>query len=40
MRLGELLAATWELLPQKAEINSCLIVPVPLHPSRRREQRL
>lgn len=38
MRLGELLAATWELLPQKAEINSCLIVPVPLHPSRRRER--
>jgi len=38
MRLGELLAATWDSLPQAGEIDSCLIVPVPLHPSRRRER--
>jgi competence protein ComFC len=36
--LGELLASTWDTLPQAREFNSALIVPVPLHPSRRRER--
>ena len=37
-RLGELLASTWDTLPQMGEVASPLIVPVPLHPSRRRER--
>ena len=37
-RLGELLATTWGSLPQAGEFDSPLIVPVPLHPSRRRER--
>jgi ComF family protein len=37
-RLGELLAPTWNSLPQIAESTSLLVVPVPLHPSRRRER--
>ncbi len=37
-RLGELLAPTWDSLPQAGEFVSALIVPVPLHPSRRRER--
>lgn len=37
-RLGELLASTWDSLPQVGELTSPLIVPVPLHPSRRRER--
>ena len=36
--LGGLLAATWDTLPQACELNSALIVPVPLHPSRSRER--
>jgi ComF family protein len=37
-RLGELLAPTWNSLPQSAAIAPPLIIPVPLHPSRRRER--
>jgi ComF family protein len=37
-RLGELLAPTWDSLPHGGEIDLPLIVPVPLHPSRRRER--
>ena len=37
-RLGELLAPTWDSLPQVGEFASPLVVPVPLHPSRRRER--
>jgi len=37
-RLGELLAPTFDLLPQVGEFDSPLIVPVPLHPSRWRER--
>jgi len=37
-RLGELLAPTWDSLPQTGELDTPLIVPVPLHPSRRRER--
>lgn len=37
-RLGELLATTWDSLPQATEFDSPLLVPVPLHPSRRRER--
>ncbi len=37
-RLGELLASPWDALPQVGEFDSPLIVPVPLHPSRRRER--
>jgi ComF family protein len=36
--LGELLAATWDSLPRVCEFDAPLIVPVPLHPSRRRER--
>jgi ComF family protein len=36
--LGGLLASTWDTLPHAAEFDSPLIVPVPLHPSRRRER--
>ena len=38
VRLGELLAPTWDSLPQSAAIAPPLIIPVPLHPSRRRER--
>jgi ComF family protein len=38
IRLGERLAPTWEALPQGGEFGAPLIVPVPLHPSRRRER--
>lgn len=38
VRLGELLAPIWDALPQVGEFGSPLIVPVPLHPSRRRER--
>lgn len=38
VRLGELLAIPWDLLPQVSEARSPRIVPVPLHPSRRRER--
>ena len=37
-RLGELLEPTWDSLSEVAEFASPLIVPVPLHPSRRRER--
>ncbi len=37
-KLGELLATTWDSWPQVGELASPLIVPVPLHPSRRRER--
>jgi ComF family protein len=37
-RLGELLVPAWDALPQAGEFGSLLIVPVPLHPSRRRER--
>jgi ComF family protein len=37
-RLGELLASPWDALPQVGEFASPLIVPVPLHASRRRER--
>ena len=37
-RLGELLAPPWNLLGAPGEFDSPLIVPVPLHPSRRRER--
>ena len=37
-RLGELLASPWEQLPRVAELDLPLIVPVPLHPVRRRER--
>jgi ComF family protein len=37
-RLGELLAPVWDSLPGIPESDSPLIVPVPLHPSRRRER--
>ena len=37
-RLGELLASTWDSLPRVGEFASPLIVPVPLHRSRRRER--
>jgi ComF family protein len=36
--LGELLASTWDTLPHVGDYDSPLIVPVPLHPSRRRER--
>jgi ComF family protein len=36
--LGGLLAATWDGLQLEREFGSVLIVPVPLHPSRRRER--
>jgi ComF family protein len=36
--LGALLASTWDSLPHVVEFDSPLIVPVPLHPSRRRER--
>jgi predicted amidophosphoribosyltransferase len=35
VRLGEWLAPTWDALPEGGEFDSPLIVPVPLHPSRR-----
>lgn len=38
VRLGELLAPTWDALPEATEFDPPLIVPVPLHPSRRRER--
>ena len=38
VRLGELLAPTWSSLPQLGERVPDLIVPVPLHSSRRRER--
>jgi len=37
-RLGELLAAPWHSLPAADEFDSSIIVPVPLHRSRRRER--
>jgi ComF family protein len=37
-RLGMLLAPTWYALPRLGDSGSPLIVPVPLHPSRRRER--
>jgi ComF family protein len=37
-RLGELLAGTWNSLPELRDHDSPVIVPVPLHPSRRRER--
>jgi ComF family protein len=37
-RLGELLMSPWDQLPWVGEFDSPLIVPVPLHPSRRRER--
>ena len=37
-RLGELLALPWDSLPRLGEFDSPLIVPVPLHRSRRRER--
>lgn len=36
--LGELLAPTWDSLPLTGDFGPPLIVPVPLHPSRRRER--
>jgi ComF family protein len=38
VRLGELLESIWSSFPQLAESSSTRIVPVPLHPSRRRER--
>jgi len=38
VRLGEWLAPTWDALPEGSEFDSPLIVPVPLHASRRRER--
>jgi ComF family protein len=38
VRLGELLAPTWDSLPPAGAFDSPLIVPVPLHASRRRER--
>lgn len=38
VHIGELLAVTWDALPHLAEVDSPLIVPVPLHPSRRKER--
>jgi ComF family protein len=38
VRLGEMLAPPWDALAQASEFDSPLIVPVPLHPSRRRER--
>lgn len=37
-RLGALLATTWDLLPWAGGSDSPLIIPVPLHPARRRER--
>lgn len=37
-RLGELLASTWDHLPARVESDLPLVVPIPLHPSRRRER--
>ena len=37
-RLGQLLASAWAALPRGADFNSPVIIPVPLHPSRRRER--
>ena len=36
--LGELLAVAWDALPRVAEVDSPLVVPVPLHSSRRKER--
>ncbi len=36
--LGELLAPIWDSLPRAGEFDSPLIIPVPLHSSRRRER--
>jgi len=38
LRLGEMLVFPWDSLPRGKEFTSPLIVPVPLHPSRRRER--
>ena len=38
VRLGEQMATAWASLPQAGEFVLPLIVPVPLHPSRRRER--
>jgi ComF family protein len=38
VRLGEWLAPTWDALPEGSEFDLPLIVPVPLHASRRRER--
>jgi len=38
VRLGELLASPWDSLPLVSELDSPLIIPVPLYPSRRRER--
>jgi ComF family protein len=37
-RLGELLAIAWDSLPAGIESGPPLVVPIPLHPSRRRER--
>jgi len=37
-RLGELLSAPWTSLPHLGQDGPSLIIPVPLHPSRRRER--
>ncbi len=37
-RLGQMLATAWDSLPQAGDFVSPVIVPVPLHPSRRRER--
>jgi len=37
-RLGELLELAWAALPRGTDFSSPVIVPVPLHPSRRRER--
>jgi ComF family protein len=37
-RLGARLAPTWDSLPEGDGLDSPLVVPVPLHPSRRRER--
>jgi competence protein ComFC len=38
LRLGQLLVHTWDCLLKASDRGSALIVPVPLHPSRRRER--
>jgi len=38
IHLGQLLGSTWDSLPHQGEFRSPLVVPVPLHPSRRKER--
>ncbi len=38
VRLGELLASTWDALPAAVEAGPPLVVPIPLHAARRRER--